>query len=48
MIVVVLFFLGEFSKVSHIRFLMRQQSANAICVTMYFFSTFFPLGSSEF
>jgi hypothetical protein len=48
MIVVVLFFLVSFSKVSHIRFLMRQQSANAICVTMYSFSTFFPLGFSEF
>jgi hypothetical protein len=30
----------SFSEVSHIRFLMRQQSANAICVTMYSFSIF--------
>ena len=46
---VVLFFLGEFfSEVSHIRFLMRQQSANVICVTMYSFSIFFPLGFWEF
>jgi hypothetical protein len=37
-----------FSEVSHIRFLMRQQSVNAICVTMYSFSIFFPLGFWEF
>jgi hypothetical protein len=42
------FFLGEFSEVSHIRFLIRQQSANAICVTMYSFSIFSPLGFWEF
>jgi hypothetical protein len=30
----------SFSEVSHIRFLIRQQSANAICVTMYSFSIF--------
>jgi hypothetical protein len=43
-----LFSLVSFSEVSHIRFLMRQQSANAICVTMYSFSIFFPLGFWEF
>jgi hypothetical protein len=43
-----LFSLVSFSEVSHIRFLMRQQSANAICVTMYSFSIIFPLGFWEF
>jgi hypothetical protein len=43
-----LFSLVSFSEVSHIRFLIRQQSANAICVTMYSFSIFFPLGFWEF
>jgi hypothetical protein len=43
-----LFSLVSFSEVSHIRFLMRQQSANAICITMHSFSIFFPLGFSEF
>jgi hypothetical protein len=38
----------SFSKVSHIKFLMRQQSANAICITMYSFSIFFPLGFGSF
>jgi hypothetical protein len=38
----------SFSEVSHIRFLMRQQSANAIWVTMYYFSIFFSLGFWEF
>jgi hypothetical protein len=37
----------SFSEVSHIRFLMRQQSVNAIYVTMYSFSIFFPLGFWE-
>jgi hypothetical protein len=41
MIVVVLFFfLVSFLEVSHMRFLTRQQSANAICITMHSFSTF--------
>jgi hypothetical protein len=43
-----LFPLVSFLEVSHIRFLMRQQSANAICITMHSFSTFFPLGFLEF
>jgi hypothetical protein len=38
----------SFLEVSHIRFLTRQQSANAICVTMYSFFIFFPLGFWEF
>jgi hypothetical protein len=29
-------------------FLTRQQSANAICITMLSFFIFFPLGFSEF
>jgi hypothetical protein len=49
MTVVVLFFsLVSFLEVSHMRFLTRQQNANAICITMHSFSTFFPLGFSEF
>jgi hypothetical protein len=43
-----LFSLVSFLEVSHIRFLTRQQSANAICVTMYSFFIFFPLGFWEF
>jgi hypothetical protein len=39
-----LFPLVSFPKVSHMRFLTRQQSANALCVTMCSFSIFFPLG----
>jgi hypothetical protein len=39
-----LFPLVSFLEVSHMRFLTRQQSANAICITMHSFSTFFPLG----
>jgi hypothetical protein len=39
-----LFPLVSFLEVSHMRFLMRQQSANEICITMHSFSTFFPLG----
>jgi hypothetical protein len=35
-----LFPLVSFLEVSHMRFLMRQQSANAICITMHSFSTF--------
>jgi hypothetical protein len=38
----------SFLEVSHIWFLMRQQSVNAICITMHSFSTFFPLGFLEF
>jgi hypothetical protein len=38
----------SFPEVSYIRFLTRQQGANAICVTMYSFSIFFPLGFWEF
>jgi hypothetical protein len=34
----------SFLEVSHMRFLTRQQSANAICITMHSFSIFFPLG----
>jgi hypothetical protein len=34
------FSLVSFSEVSHMRFLTRQQSANAICVTMRSFSIF--------
>jgi hypothetical protein len=30
----------SFLEVSHMRFLTRQQSANAICITMHSFSTF--------
>jgi hypothetical protein len=30
----------SFLEVSHMRFLMRQQSANAICITIHSFSTF--------
>jgi hypothetical protein len=33
----------SFLEVSHMRFLTRQQSANAICITMHSFSIFFPL-----
>jgi hypothetical protein len=45
MTAVVLFFpLVSFLEVSHMRFLTRQQSANAICITMHSFSIFFPLG----
>jgi hypothetical protein len=40
--------LVSFLEVSHMRFLTRQQSANAICITIHSFSTFFPLGFSEF
>jgi hypothetical protein len=36
-----LFPLMSFLEVSHLRFLTRQQSANAICITMHSFSTFF-------
>jgi hypothetical protein len=43
-----LFSLVSFLEVSHMRFLTRQQSANAICINMHSFSTFFPLGFSEF
>ena len=43
-----LFPLVSFLEVSHMRFLTRQQSANAICTTMHSFSIFFPLGFSEF
>jgi hypothetical protein len=39
-----LFPLVSFLEVAHMRFLMRQQSANAICITMHSFSTFFPTG----
>jgi hypothetical protein len=35
-----LFPLVSFLKVSHMRFLMRQQSANVICITMHSFSIF--------
>ena len=35
-----LFPLVSFLEVSHMRFLTRQQSANAICITMHSFSTF--------
>jgi hypothetical protein len=38
----------SFLEVSHMRFLTRQQSANAICITMHSFSIFFPLSFSEF
>jgi hypothetical protein len=38
----------SFLEVSHMRFLTRQQSANAICITMHSFSTFFPLGFWSF
>jgi hypothetical protein len=38
--------LVSFLEVSHMRFLTRQQSANAICITMHSFSTFFLLGFS--
>jgi hypothetical protein len=48
MTVVVLFFLGEFSRSFSHEFLTRQQSANAICVTMRSFSIFFPLDFWEF
>jgi hypothetical protein len=40
--------LVSFLEVSHMRFLTRQQSANAICITMHSFSIFFPLGFLEF
>jgi hypothetical protein len=43
-----LFPLVSFLEVSHMRFLTRQQSANAISITMHSFSIFFPLGLSEF
>jgi hypothetical protein len=36
--------LVSFLELSHMRFLTRQQSANAICITMHSFSTFFALG----
>jgi hypothetical protein len=35
--------LVSFHEVSHMRVLTRQQSANAICITMHSFSIFFPL-----
>jgi uncharacterized membrane protein YhaH (DUF805 family) len=40
-------FLVSFPEVFHIGFLTRQQSANAIHVTMYSFSIFFTLGLLE-
>jgi hypothetical protein len=43
-----LFSLVSFLEVSHMRFLTRQQSTNAICITMHSFSIFFPLGFLEF
>jgi hypothetical protein len=43
-----LFPLVSFLEVFHMRFLTRQQSANAICITMHSFSIFFPLSFSEF
>jgi hypothetical protein len=36
-----LFPLVSFLEVSHMRFLTRQQSASAICITMHSFSTFY-------
>jgi hypothetical protein len=47
-IVVLFFILVSFLEVSHMRFLTRQQSANAIGLTMRSFSIFFPLGFWEF
>jgi hypothetical protein len=38
----------SFLEVSHMRFLTRQQSANAICITMHYFSTFSHWVFSEF
>jgi hypothetical protein len=43
-----LFPLVSFLEVSHMSFLTRQQTANAICITMHSFSTFSPLGFLEF